>query len=273
MTLKKWLKHPDWVPKIGFTLIDVTENCSVDNEIKDFLNQNILEAYIGIPYLIRNYKSQSKLLLKTFLEKNILPSNTELYRVWQWDIWEIIAKLIVSYFRGLEVPATKLKLKTNKDRSVFWTDMISHDEWAIVSDWCYYEIKTKHNLADKNYDIPWNPRYITVVAHDSLRKDLDKNSESIATFLSKFYDEKWDYTKAAMYWDISNWKTRINRKFEIFIIWEKESFKDDIIKALENVDPKLASLNLTIVLIEWFKEFVTTLRNEICATAESIVYI
>lgn len=272
MVLNKWLNYKKWNSKTNFSVINVSENEIINDEIKSFLNNHVLDSYIWINYIIRNYKQEKKELLIDFLEKEILPSSKELYRVWQWDIWEIISKLIVTFFSDLDVPATKLKLKSNKDKSMFWTDMISHNKWKEILEWHYYEIKTKQDLLNKNYKIKWNPRYITIVAYDWLQNDLAKNCESIATFLSKLYDEKWDFEKADMYWNISNWKTIVNKIYEIFIIWEKNTYKDDILDALDSISLTLSPLNITIVLIDWFKELVNDLRLKICDEAVKIVY-
>lgn len=272
MVIKKWFKDPKIDTKTHFNVIKIWENNICDDEIKEFLNKEILDSYIWIDTLIRNYSTKDKKVLIDFLENNVLPSKSELYRVWQWDLWEIISKLLVSYFFWLEVPATKLKLKTNKDKSVFWTDMISHNKWKDIKDWYYYEIKTKQDLLKKDYKITWNPRYITVVAYDWLKNDLSKNSGAIATFLWKLYEMKENYDKSKVYLDIADGSKIINKNYEIFIIWETSTYKDDIITALENISPDLKPLNVTIILIDWFKWLVDDLRNKVLIDAEKIVY-
>lgn len=266
------LNHEKWTNKAHFTVIQVSEKMNIDDEIKSFLNKEILESYVWVNYLVRNYKKEDKKLLIDFLENSILPSVGELHRVWQWDLWEIISKLIVVYFNDLEVPATKLKLKTNKDKSMFWTDMISHNKWDIISEWFYYEVKTTKNLTEKNYKIKWTPRYITVVAYDGLKNDIDKSCEAIAVFLSKVHDEKWDYDKADMYWKIADWRMKVNKEYKIFIIWEKSSYKEEILDSLDAINPSLSPLNVTIVLIDGFKELIEELRNKIWDDAIKLVY-
>ncbi|MBW7954282.1 DUF1837 domain-containing protein [Candidatus Gracilibacteria bacterium] len=272
MVIKKWFKDPKIDTKTHFNVIKIGENNICDDEIKEFLNKEILDSYIGIDTLIRNYSTKDKKVLIDFLENNVLPSKSELYRVWQGDLGEIISKLLVSYFFGLEVPATKLKLKTNKDKSVFGTDMISHNKGKDIKDWYYYEIKTKQDLLKKDYKITGNPRYITVVAYDGLKNDLSKNSGAIATFLGKLYEMKENYDKSKVYLDIADGSKIINKNYEIFIIGETSTYKDDIITALENISPDLKPLNVTIILIDGFKGLVDDLRNKVLIDAEKIVY-
>ena len=271
--LKSWLNHTNWPQKLHFNLIEVTENKIADEGVKYFLNTQMLEEYAWINFLIDKYRLQDKSKLVNYLEKQKLPDNIDNLskNVWQGDLWEIIAKLIVLYYRDLAVPANKLRVKENKDKSVFWIDMIAHNKWDKISDWIYYEVKTKQDLAKKDYNDEWNPRYITLVAYDWL-KSIENNNESAAAHLMQTCYYSWDYKQSALYWEIVDGTNKVKKYYEIFIIWEKSTYKEDIIDALDNINPSLSPLSITIVLIDWFKKLVEDLRNKICDDAVKIVY-
>lgn len=164
-----------------------------------------------------------------------------------------------------------MRWKFNKDRSVFCTDMIAHNSWEKIEDIYYYEIKTRQNIWKKESISSLNS-YITVHAYNSLYKDQQSSINWIADFLSqRYYDDK-DLLNAKKYWDIAKGTDTYNKKYEIFIIWESTSYKDDIITALEGITIDLIPLNVTLVLIDWFKELVEELRNKVLISAEKIVY-
>lgn len=260
--------------KPHFTVIEVMEHKIADEEIKSFLNSQMLEEYVWVDFLINRYKPQDKAKLIDFLEKTILPDKTIWLskNVWQGDLWEILAKLIVSYYRDLLVPAKKLRLKKNKDKSVFWIDMIAHNKWNTINNWIYYEIKTKQDLMKKVSSSKWNPRYITLVAYDWLERNAEKNCEATASHLSLSCYENGDYAKSALYWEIVDGTNKVKKYYEIFVIWEKSTYKEDILSALDSINPSLSPLNVTVVLIDWFKELIEELRNKIWDDAIKIVY-
>jgi len=249
------------------------EHKIADDDIKSFLNSQMLEEYVWVDFLINRYKAQDKVKLVDFLERNILPDKTIglSKNVWQGDLWEIMAKLIVSYYRDLLVPAKKLRLKENKDKSVFWIDMIAHNKWDTINDWIYYEVKTRQDLSKKDSKVKWNPQYVTLIAYDWL-KDIEKNSEATASHLSLSCYESGDYEKSKLYGEIVDGSNKVNKNYEIFIIWEKSTYKEDILVALDEINPSLSPLNVTVVLIDWFKELIEGLRNKICDDAVKIVY-
>lgn len=271
--MDNWLNYSSKDTWYSFSVFEVSENKKFDNEIKKILNQHILDSYRGIDFLKLHFESTEPEELVKYLESETLPSmvNTTSKNVWQWDCGEILSLLIAQYFQGLSVPLRKMRFKFNKEKSVFSTDLVAHNKWDTLTDMYYYEIKTKQDICNKDYSVPGG-QYITVVAYKWLEKDESCSNEAICDFLSRRAFDKGDLKESIKYNKVVKWDSNLSRNFEIFIIWEKSTYKEDILEELNNISPSLSPLNVTIVLIDWFKDLIEQLRDKITDDAVDIVY-
>jgi len=264
-----WLNYQIKSPKSTFTFVLVSETQNVNDVIRTELQKEILDAYKDISFLKFRFKSKPRNDLVSYLENNILPSmKSQLSKnVWQGDFGEILASLIVSYLRGLTVPLKKIRWKLNKEKSVFATDMVAHNTGEDITDMYYYEIKTRLDLTAKR-----NSKYVTILAYESLKKNENIPNNAIADFLSQLFYYKKDYDNANKYTNIVDEVNSVNRNFELFFIGEKSTYKEEILDELNSLPPQLASLNVTVVLIDDFKNLVFDLRKTITSEAVNIVH-
>lgn len=267
--INNWLNYENKSPKPTFTVVEVSEKKRINNIIKTQLQREILDSYRDINYLKYRYKRKARKELVNYLEHEVLPSMKDQLsiNVWQGDFGEIIAYLIVSHFQELSVPLKKIRWKLNKEKSIFATDMIAHNSDGKITDMYYYEIKTRQNLKKKE-----KSKYITVLACKSLEKDEKIPNEAIADFLSRQFYDKNDFESADKYGDIVDKANKLNRNFELFFVGEKSTYSENILAELNALPPKLKPLNITIVLIENFKELIKDLRETITKEATNIVH-
>jgi len=80
-------------------------------------------------------------------------------------------------------------------------------------------------------------------------KDEQSPTESIADFLERLYFEKEDYDTASKFKDLVKNPQNYNKKFELFLIVEKDNFIDEILTELNALPPQLNPLSVTIILI------------------------
>jgi hypothetical protein len=264
-----WLNYQRKSSTYIFTVIEVSENQKINNTIKKILQKEILDSYRDLKFLKYRYEKKSHQELRDYLENEVLPSMIDQFskNVWQGDFGEILANSIVSYFQKLTVPLKKIRWKLNKEKSLFATDMVAHNSDEKITDMYYYEIKTQQNFAHKR-----ETKYITVIAYESLKKEENTPNNEIADFLSRQFFEKQDYKNAEKYGNVVSNSIEINRHFELFFIGEKSSYIEDILIDLDSLPPELSPLNITIVLIDNFKELVANLRKTITTEAVNIVY-
>ena len=282
--IQNWLEYNAQKPKTNFTFVMVSEKQVVDDEIKSVLKKEVFSAYRQFDYLEFQFKSEPQDKLIDYIDNYILPSTSDQIsrNVWQGDFGEVLASLIVSYFRTLTIPIKKMRWKFNKDRSVFCTDMIAHNRGPKITDIYYYEIKTREKLLKKESVNELNA-YITVHAHNSLLKDQQSSPEGIANFLAIYYynsatesseaaTKKVFLDKSEKYGDIVKNPGLYHRHYELFLIGEKVSDISKILNELDILPPGLKPLNVTVVLISDFKKLVTDLRATIIPEIVNVVY-
>lgn len=269
--IDNWLNYQEAGPKPNFSVIIVSEKQIIDNEGKAALLREILNSYRDIDFLKHNYLTEQPVKLVDYLNNEILPQMGDPFGVWQGDLGETLGSMIVSCFLNLAVPLKKMRWKFNKDRSVFCTDMIAHNQGNDITDLYYYEIKTRREL-NKKESRDGSSSYITIHAHNSLLKDKNSPTEGIIDFLSRYYYEKGDLNSSSKYHHIIINPGSYNKKFELFFIGEKKSFSESILDDLNTLPPQLSPLNVTVVLIDGFGSLVSDLRATITLEAENIVY-
>lgn len=270
-----WLSYSEKSPSpYGlFRVINVVEKLSADQNVCEYMTEEVLSAYRNFDELKFRFENLDAAALKAYLLSNVFPGDdyTLVRNVRQGDFAEVLSSLIVRYFQGLVTPLHKMRYKFNKDRSVFCTDMMAHNSGAVITDLYYYEIKCRLDIRkEKVGDIT---DYITILAHNSLQKDELTPNEAIADFLSSRHYEQGEYELSAKYNDIVLNANKYNRKFELFFIIEKGNYKEDILVALQDLPATLTPLSVTVVLIENLKTLIEKTYQDALTAATSKILV
>lgn len=265
--IEDWLKYEekdntDYV----FKLIYITENQSPpDDKLIKHLQEKILTSYRRLDfYKFHLGETATEDEIRSYVKEQVIPKDgNQIDKIVRQGDWgEILTALIVSKFQNLEIPINKLQWKFNKDKAVFGTDLIAFNQGEKIEDIYYYEIKTRLNPNNKEGKKP-NRHYIAVWAYNSLYKDEQSPTESIADFLEKLYFEKKDYVTASKFKDIVKNPQNYNRNFELFLIVEKSKFIDEILQELNDLPPELEPLNITLVFIDNLSDLVKNTWKDI----------
>lgn len=263
--IENWLTYEPEKNKYSFTVCSITEKNTPNSDLIEFLQENIITSYRTLEfYKFHLGESATKDQIRDYIKKQVIPKDENQIdkNVRQGDWGEILAGIVVTYFQNLEIPINKLQWKFNKDKAVFGTDLIAFNKGDNIEDIHYYEIKTRLNPQNKEGREP-NRNYISILAHNSLLKDEQSPTESIADFLERLYVAKGDYDTASKFKDIVKNPQKYNRKFELFLIVEKNNFDAKILTELNKLPPQLEPLNITIILIENLKNLVKNTWNDI----------
>lgn len=267
--IEEWLEYEgrDEDAFTTFRIVDVSEIIEPDDNLKNYLGKEILEAYRNLDTLKVLYETQPQAKLDEYIDKYIFPSDYMGNKIVKpGDFGEIVASLIVSYFLDFEVPLRKLRWKFNQNRAVFCTDMLAHNKGDTIQDLYYYEIKTRQTIQKKE------GRHFSLDAHDGLLKDHNSGQDGIADFLMRLYAEKEDYDSAKKYHDLILNPGSYNKYFELFFIIDKSVYLDQILDDLEAMPPALSPLNVTLVLIDNFRAMVDECYNRSRQAAYKYVY-
>lgn len=262
--INDWLKYQVGKSSYVFQLVHVTEKIPPDNNVISFLQNKIISSYRNIEFYKFHLKTSSEKEIREYLQKQVIPSDENQFdkNVKQGDWGEILSALIVSYFQGLEVPINKLQWKLNKDKAVFCTDLLAFNKGPKITDLYYYEVKTRLNPHQKEGKAP-DRNYISVIAHNSLLKDEQTPTESIADFLERLFFETKDFDQANKFKDIVKNPNNYNRNYELYFLIEKKNFIKEILVELNNLPPTLNPLNVTIVFIDNLQQLINDTWNNI----------
>lgn len=277
--IKTWLqRHPRDINSYSFRVVDITESVQVDELIKDYLGQETLQQYRSFEFLKNKYQDESPDELVKYLRNYVFSSSYDRItkNVKTGDFGEILSTLIIEQFKNLKVPISKLRYKFNKDRSVFCTDLISHNLGDTIQDITYYEVKTRTSYS----------KQIGVKAYEGLLKDEQKPTEFIADFLDRLYFDKAEtlekagsteeakifYAISKQYGDIVKNPENYNRGFEIIIIMEASIFKEDILTELDTLSISLSPLEVTIILVNELRDLVGETFEKAEEVAKNIVF-
>lgn len=273
--IRKWLsKNKEDKNTYSFSKVEFIEISEIDESILDYIGLNLLEAFRDKKALKYAYKDEPKEKLINYLKTYVLPNIEEQVgeqnirkNVRQGDFGETVAMELVEKFDNMQIPICKIRWKFNNNRSVFCTDMISHNFGEKITDLRYYEIKSRLTMKKEKVKINNEDKshYIGVVAHQGLFNDQQSpNTEAIADYLFRYYfdiAERFDsadiidkaeeyYGIAAKYSDIVKHPDKYNKSYEIIIIVEKSLFQEKILEELNTLPPKLYPLEVKVILID-----------------------
>lgn len=264
--IENWLEYEEKNDTaFVFKLVQITEKVSPDDDLVKFLQEKIITSYRSMDYYkFHLEETVSEEEIRKYVQDQVIPKAENQFdrNVRQGDWGEILSGLIVSYFQNLLIPINKLQWKFNKDKAVFGTDLIAFNSGDSIEDIYYYEIKTRVNPNNKEGKNP-NRFYISIWAHNSLLKDEQSPTESIADFLERLYFEKKDYNTASKFKDIVKNPQNYNKKFELFLIVEKDKFVDAILTDLNKLPPQLEPLTVTIIFIDSLSDLVNRTWDDI----------
>jgi len=248
-----------------FKLVQITEKTAPNDDLIKLLQEELLLSYRSINlYKFHLGENATEDEIKQYIKNQVIPKADNQFdrNVRQGDWGEVLSGLIASYFQDLEIPINKLQWKFNKDKAVFGTDLLAFNKGDVIEDLYYYEIKTRLKPNNKEGKNP-NRFYISIWAHNSLLKDEESPTESIADFLERLYFEKEDYENASKFKDIVKNPQNYNKKFELFLIVEKDKFIDDVLIELNELPPQLDPLSVTVILIDDLRSLVNNTWKDI----------
>ena len=282
--INTWLNRTNRSNQLySFNVIDISEQFVCNDDIRNYLGGETLEQYRSINYLKNQYENESQQKLSVYLKNDTFPNidrfindkqNQPTKNVRQGDFGEILTTLVIEHFTNLKVPISKLRYKFNNDRSVFCTDLISHNQGDTIVDITYYEIKTR---ITKDKDS-------AMEAYEGLLKDEQKSAEGVADFLSRYYHEIAEvveknmgdasalYDLADKFGDVVKNSQNYNRRFEIVLIIEKDKFEETSLENLNNITLQLLPLEVTVILIENLKDLVDETYNRAVNAAINYVF-
>lgn len=265
--LKHWLLPTLRTPSpYKFPVIDVCEQKKGDEEIALALGNYLLLSY-GNPKMIEEevmllMEDTATLnldILKEYLEKEILPKKGKVVtRIGNFG--EILSANLLMELDGFQLPIYKLRLREKLDWAIRLTDICLVKDYEIDNPLiCYGEVKTRSDKVDLN---------IGITGHSSLATEDALENAEVLNFICRWLYESEKLEEAKFYSKIRLGKTKYNKRFELFIIHNQETWNEEILIRLNNlkIDSRLTDFSVRVIHISDLRALID-LAYEKCINA------
>lgn len=247
-----------------FTVIDLTENDMRKElkELKKFLANRIL-IHLDYPERLRRiYKDEPKDKLRKHILDLVLPKKGVHFNPEQSFLSEIITADILEKIRKAILPIYKLRYKELRDRAMRGkADVLACRILAGKPVLIFAEVKSKIT-------------YKKEIAEEAYRELVLNNVEvpEIVDYISKRLEDQDEYNLANLFDKAIVDPKSYSKDFHIFLIFEKNKWKEDILEILDTIEIKLPGLTLNVVLINYLKDLIKETYSLVPEVAEEIVY-
>lgn len=261
--INSWLNEENSRDYIKFKVINLVENKIEYTDLKIFLATQVL-IHLKDPLRLKSLmQKMTDDQFKNYVLTNLIPDKGVRFSPRQSTWTEVLAAEILEKVRGTIIPIYRLRYKEKKNQAMRGNpDVVTckeEDEPTIF----FVEVKSSINTNDD----------IAKEAYNSLKK-INVDSPEIIEHISDklFLDDKFDvahiFDKAIL--EPSSYK----RNFQIFLIFEKDKWENEILKELSSIKMSLPNLLVNVVLIESMKqliedtyELLPEIAKEVCTNA------
>jgi len=257
--INKWLKEVKRVNTHYLTENDMREELK---ELKKFLANQILINLGSIERLRDMYKDEPKDKLGKYVSDCILPKKGACFNPEQSFLSEIITAEILEKIRKAILPIYKLRYKELRNKAMRGkADVIACNLLGDKPRIIFAEVKSKVTYKRK-------------IAEEAYKSLIKNNGEvpEIVDYISKRLENDDEYNLASLFCKAIRDPKSYSKDFHIFLIFEKDKWKEDILKNLDNIQVELPNLTLNVVLINSLKDLINEAYSLVPEVAEEIVY-
>lgn len=265
--VKRWIcEVPREDNNLCFTVLDISEHREITEEVKKLLASNLILSFRDIEHLKQRYKNQPEEKLREYIEGKIFSSEKDGFsratRIGDWG--EVFCGLVLDQFRGYTLPIKKLCWKINNEKSLFGTDVfaVKQADNGDVESLIYSESKVRTTYS----------KHIGKEAYESLYKDNGDSLPDIIDFISRVYFHKGDYEMAHKFDDVFLNIEKYDKEFQIFLLFDKGIWKDEILEILNELPPELENLFVTVILIDDLRDLIDETYRLAIGVGEELVY-
>lgn len=270
--LKNWLIPTSRTPSpYKFPVIDICEQKRSDDEIALALGNYLLLSH-GNPKMIEeeimllteDVAVLNLEILKEYLETEILPKREKIItRIGNFG--EILTANLLVELEGFQLPIYKLRLREKLDWAIRLTDICLvkniDTEHPII---CYGEVKTKSDKVDLN---------IGIKGHTSLATDDALENSEVLNFVCRWLYESSLFEEARFYSRIRLGKIKCDKRFDLFIIHNQETWNEEILTRLHcsEIDDRLTNFSVNIIYISNLRAVIDLAYDKCIIAAEELV--
>lgn len=254
--IKKWLFEQERDSAPQFRIIDLSEQSNQpDTEVRKFLTLQLIIHLISPNQLKKLFQGRPINEIVEYITANVFPRNDDKFNVRQSTWGEVVTASIVERLRSFKLPIKKLRYKEAQSKAMRGkADCIAasiKDGKLLV---CFAEAKTKIQYHSGN------DRDIAKDAYDALAENINLRPE-IIDYIARRLEHDDEYALADLFNKAILEPTSYDRHFQIFLIFEKKVWNEEIIDFLKSQTLALPNLIVNVVLIDSLKELIDLSYN------------
>jgi len=250
--ISNWLTCSNCIENVyPFTAKFFDEAHEPSDDIQSNISSNLAAAYINpqmakaeLQILLESATNIDLDIIRNYVECEILPDKNKV-ATWVGNFGEILTASLLIEIEGFGFPIYKLRYREKRNWAMRMTDLflikMSDSEIPLL---CFGEVKTRSSSCNKD---------IGIEGHRSLATDDSLNdSPEMLNFVCRMLFEKEDYEQAQIMSKIRLGKQPHNRRYDLFLIHELDSWNDEIVERLANhdIDERLSNFSLNVVKIK-----------------------
>lgn len=273
--MQDWLEEKERICSgLNFKVIDISEK----NEISDFLERQIafelLQAFYPLEGLKRRIKNMPQENIEIFV-KEIFSPNRRGYdssvRIGDWG--EVFSGLYLQQIKEHVIPLYKIRYKHRNNKSVQMLDLLTFKK--SDNSIHFNEIKTRStrlsNIQKNGKTVPNSKYDVAKNAYEELIAEYNADTPLIYSFISRMFDNNQNYDLADQFDEYIKANNN-NKKGNIFLLFEKKYWDNEIIDKLNTVEIEIKDLKVIVILINDLKSLIETTYQLTIDIAKELKY-
>ena len=259
--MQDWLEENERIcSDLKFKVIDISEKSEITESLEKQIAFELLQSFYPIEGLKRKIKDKSQEDIEKFVNSLFSPKRQGFdssVRIGDWG--EVLSGLYLQQIKEHEIPLYKIRYKHRNNKSVQMLDLLTFkkDDNSIH----FNEIKTRSSaLKDmqKNGKTVPNSKYdVAKNAYEELISEYNADIPLIYSFISRMFDNNQNYDLADQFDEYIKANNN-NKKGNIFLLFEKKYWDNEIIDKLNTVEIEIKDLKVIVILINNLKSLIET---------------
>lgn len=259
--MQDWLEEKERICSgLNFKVIDISEKDEISDSLERQIAFELLQAFYPLEGLKRRIKNMPLENIENFVKKIFSPHRQgydSSVRAGDWG--EVFSGLYLQQIKKHVIPLYKIRYKHRNNKSVQMLDLLTFKE--NDNSIHFNEIKTRSSalkdmkkngvtIANSKYDVAKN-------AYEELIAEYNADTPLIYSFISRMFDNNQNYDLADQFDEYIKANNN-NKKGNIFLLFEKKYWDNEIIDKLNTVEIEIKDLKVIVILINDLKSLIET---------------
>lgn len=259
--MQDWLEENERIcSDLKFKVIDISEKSEISDSLERQIAFELLQSFYPLEGLKRQIKTMPDENIENFVHSLFSPPNRGFdasVRIGDWG--EVFSGLYLQQIKEHMIPLYKIRYKHRSNKSVQMLDLLTFkkNDNSIH----FNEIKTRSsqlsNMKKNGETIPNSKYDVAKNAYEELIAEYNADTPLIYSFISRMFNNNQNYDLADQFDEYIKTNNN-NKKGNIFLIFEKKYWNNEVIDKLNTIEVEIKDLKVIVILINDLKSLIET---------------